>query len=190
MFWKTLLALVATLLALAAASIFGSVLGYLPTTRILIGQYSLALGLAGRSVLEKSLWSGGAFVVMLVALFLFGLVVRAGVQRSFTISNQKFGRFLSTGQVIVNARSIHALTAYTAERIKGIYEAGSRVRLVRRGWNVDLQIVVAPETSLPELLSLLKERMQSTMLNHTGLPVRRLRIWAQFDPISKKKRVY
>lgn len=190
MFWKTLLALVATLLALTAAAIFGSALGYLPPLRVMVGDYSLALGLAGRSILEKSLWGGGGFLILLIALLLFGWVVRGGVQRSFTISNRKFGRFLSTGQVMVSARGIHALAAYSAERIKGIYEAGSRVRLSGKGWNVDLHIVVSPESSLPELLAEIKERMQTTMLNHTGLPIRRLRVWAQLDPISNKKRVY
>ncbi len=189
MLWKTLLALTATLFLIAAVLVTSSVLGYMPTLRIFVGDDALILGLAGKSVIERGVWGVGAFFLFLSSFVLFGFALRSSHPRGFSISNQKFGRFLRTGQVVVSSRGIHALAAYTAERIKGVYEAATKVRLNRRGWWIDVHIVVAPETSLPELLAEIKERMQEVLMNHTGLPVARLRVWAQLDPMSNKKRV-
>jgi len=191
MLWRTLLALFALLLLLGAVVVIGSVVDLIPAIRVMAGEYTLVLGLAGKAVALRAVWGGGAFVALLLSALLLTAALRGATGKNFVITSQRFGRFQSSGTVVVSARGMHALASYAAERVKGVYEAATKIDLKRKGWHVDLHIVVAPETSLPDLLADLKERVQTAIHHHTGLPVTRLRVWAQLDPISdKQRRVY
>lgn len=176
-------------LVAAAVGIGASMFGLVPEAALRLGNHQLAVGLREASVLRRGLWGMGSVVAVLVAFMLLRLAVRRPSRDRILLTRNKLGRPFGGGEVSVSRRGLCSIAAYTAQKHHGVFDALTDVRLSRRGWRVDLRVVLAPHAALPEVVAGLKTELHDAMYHHTGLPVDRLRIFAQLDPLSRSRRV-
>lgn len=189
-FGRVALTLLALTTLAVAVFVAGSALRLVPLGELHLGNTSLTLGLADLPMTQRLAWLGGAALTGLLALALVPSVLRFGDNRLITLSTSRRSGMMGGGSIAVSSRSLHALAAYRAESVPGVLEALTRLKLKRKGWYVDLQVVLTQKAHVQEVGAELRTAMQDAMQSHTGYPVARLRVWAQLNPLSKRKRVY
>ncbi|MEQ9321391.1 MAG: hypothetical protein RIF41_19665 [Polyangiaceae bacterium] len=187
---RVAVAVLALATAASAVVVGASAMRLVPIGRISIGNVLLTLGLGDLPLQRRALWILGAVLVVILALLLLRSALRSSGDRGFLLSSRGGVGALGGGSVVVSARSLHALATFTAERVDGVLEASTRIRQSRKGWRVDAWIVLSPRVELRSVAHDVRVAIEESLAGHTGLTVARTRIWAQLDPLSKKRRVY
>ena len=179
-------------IAAVAVAVFlgGNALGLAPTAHFRAAGYRVVLGVGDGQFADRAIYLGVALGVFLLGLLLMRLAVHNPARDKIVLTRTKIGRALGGGEVAISRRGLRAIAAHNAQKTKGVYEAFTDVSLHRRGWHVDLRIVLAPHAALPDVLSDMKTALYESLYHHTGLPVHKLRVYAQMDPLSKQRRVY
>jgi hypothetical protein len=162
----------------------------LPLGELQIGDTNVIVGLSDLPLATRTVWLVGAAMVAIVALLLLPAAFRSDRDGLVVLSTSRKLGMVGGGSLAVSSRSLHALATYRAEAVPGVLEAFTRMRLKRKGWQIDLQVVLSPKCEVQAVGNELRTAMNEALRSHTGYPIARLRIWAQLDPLSKKQRVY
>ena len=161
-----------------------------PPARLGLGDAAVSIGLDGLDGGTRALWAAGGVVASLLMLALFWRVLRAGADRGVVLSRGRQRGMLGGGTLEVSEASMHALANYTCERIDGVYEAYSKLTMRRRGWYADIALVLSPGAQVRDVALEVKKALEDSLRGHTSVGVARIRIWAQLDPLEKRRRVY
>lgn len=151
----------------------------------------LGFNLGGQPTFIGVRWIIGSVVGALLGLGLLALALarRRGVGRQVVLRGHDQERAYGGGRLTVSMRSVRALVALEAERVEGVREAHPRLRLKRKGWQVDCDLALAPSASLPEVARTLKPRLQEALEHHTGLPVARVNIESRLGLKDAHRRI-
>ncbi len=156
-----------------------------------IGGMSLFFDFHELVLWQRAVWSSLAvfgFVLCLVLMRLAFLQPRSK-QKQIVLSNPAGNGVYGGGRVSVSLGSLRAILVLTAERIEGVREASPELRLKRNGWHINCRVAIRPDASLPEVTAALKTRLKESIEHHTGLPVEKIDIAAQLNPIRDLQRV-
>lgn len=174
----------------AAALVIASAFGALPLGQLNVSGTSVTVGLADLPMKTRLTWAGCAVLVVIVVLVSLPTALRFERDALITLSRSRRNGMIGGGSLAVSSRSLHALATFRAESVPGVLEAFTRLKLKRKGWYVDLQVVLTAKAEVQQVGKTLRTAMHEALRAHTGYPVARLRVWAQLDPLSKRRRVY
>lgn len=156
-----------------------------------IGGMSLSLDFYLLPLWQKAVWSSLAFVGFVLSLVLLRLALLQPRSRhkQIVLSSPGGDGVYGGGRVTVSLGSLRAILVRTAERVEGVREANPELSLKRNGWHINCSVAITPDASLPAVTGALKTRLKESIEHHTGLPVEKIDIAAQLNPIRDLQRV-
>lgn len=169
---------------------------------IALGAYALLVGLgwfdggelalsSGQLLLKwtnptfetRALWifiSLGVLLVGMLGLWLVLLPTRARKPAAYMIHKTPGLADYGGSSVSLSARGLQALMAYVLMRVPGVHEALPTLKLTKKGWVVRCRLYVWVEAELPELIAQAKQQLQGALEQHTGIPVVRIDVDADY----------
>lgn len=136
-------------------------------------------------------WGGLSISGLVVGFFFIWLAAAQTSRRGkqIVLSGNGGNEIYGGGRVTVSLGSLHAVVVRAAERIEGVREASPRLNLKSGGWHIDCLVAVTPDSAMPAVTAILKTTLKDTLEHHTGLPVERIDIAAQLNPVRDLQRV-
>ncbi len=126
------------------------------------------------SFLTRTLSIAGIVLLVLVAIFLFRLLLPRG------------GRFvvqrMEEGEVRVSFESLHALAREALRGFQEILAVTPKVEKVGPEARLVLHLVVQADTSIPELSSLVQTKVRERIERQTGIVLRDIKLFVDLKP--------
>jgi hypothetical protein len=121
-----------------------------------------------------------ALVVALLSLIIFLYEIRPGPSAPSTIVVREDG----LGTVSVRASSVRDLILHTASTVPEVLQIYPHVDMRPDGVNIRCRTSLTPEANVPEVSSLLQERIKDSVERYLGMTVSSVAVDAQLEPLS------
>lgn len=158
-------------------------LGWFDGGQLALSSGQLLLKWTNPTFETRALWifiSLGVLLFGMSGLWLVLLPTRARKPQAYMIHKTPGLADYGGSSVSLSARGLHALMAYVLMRVPGVHEASPTLKLTKKGWVVRCRLFVWGEAELPALITQAKQQLQGALEQHTGIPVVRIDIDADY----------
>lgn len=176
-------------IVLAAAWLALDAMLIVQSTSLSFGGISLDIALANQPFETRVSWLLAALTAAGIGMFFMLVAIRRDRERRqwVVLNAQQTGVHNAT--IRISERALGALANRVTNTIDGVRQSSSTIALGKKGWDLRCRLQLWTEARIPEVVGKLERDLRASFEHHTGLPVARVQIETDFEPVGIDRRV-